>query len=183
MNPNPTPNTNRGHVLVADDEPFIRDLVARVVRNAGFTVTVADNGLEAVERAQFETPDVVVIDVNMPRCDGPTAMAALNELPRRPEIVVISGNLEGENADAYLHASAYLAKPFDLDEIQAVVEAAAKRAQARRADAGHAPIKRRTPLRTRVAAAGFVVAGMLWGAEGVARVAEYLVPGSVTVSK
>ncbi len=63
-------------VLAVDDEPDVLGLVETKLQKAGFEVTTATNGLEAVERAVTEKPDVIIMDVMMPKLDGLSACTA-----------------------------------------------------------------------------------------------------------
>ena len=64
-------------ILIAEDEPDIRDLIALTLRFGGFEVITAINGVEAVEKAKSEVPDLILLDVRMPRMTGYEACAAI----------------------------------------------------------------------------------------------------------
>jgi CheY-like chemotaxis protein len=108
-------------VLIADDEPEIRDLLEWDLPRRGFTVWAAADGEQAVElyRRYRERIAVVLLDVDMPRLDGPGALAALREL--NPEVLCcfMSGDL-GRYTEAWLRAQGaqeVLAKPFRLRDM------------------------------------------------------------------
>lgn len=178
----PTPTTTRtpGRVLIADDEEFIRKLLRRTLTSTGAAISTAADGLEAIRAAECDQPDVVVIDMGMPRCNGLAAIEAMVRMDPAPEIVVLSGetSTDQEAALARLGVRCVLSKPFKLDTVRAVVEAALKRSQQRREAAPRR--KRARPLRDRIAVGAFLVAGMLWGVEGVIRVGEWI--GAVALS-
>lgn len=113
---------NQNHVLVVDDEEPIRKLLDARLTREGFTVTLATNGSEAIERWQGHA--VVVTDLKMPGKDGFAVMTALQNRAQSqqgiaPRVVLITGHGEKEVAVRALKAGAadYLEKPFDLDEL------------------------------------------------------------------
>ncbi len=110
------------HVLVVDDHPQIRFLAAQFLLSAGYTVTEAENGLEAVQQAVCHRPDVIVLDGNMPILDGWTACQRIKALTSIPVVML---TVHAEPAD-YARATAcgadgYVTKPFDADVLLAAV--------------------------------------------------------------
>jgi CheY-like chemotaxis protein len=101
-------------VLVVDDDADVRTAIAEVLSVEGFSVTEAADGFEGLRRAREEHPDVILLDLLMPRMDGygfraeQRADAALADIP----VVVISGADESKAGE--LGAAAFLHKPFDL---------------------------------------------------------------------
>ncbi len=115
----------KGHILVVDDEELVRAGTCRVLKNMGYRVASAADGLEALERFQAAEPrfDLVLLDLGMPRMDG---LACLKELKRRaPEarVVVTTGYaMDGAAQQALAEgASACLQKPFGLPEMSEVI--------------------------------------------------------------
>jgi len=108
-------------VLVVDDNPLNRRTFARLLRHWGCEVILAEDGVEAVERVQELLPDVVLMDVMMPRLDGPSAAAAIRGLDGR----AASTPIFAVTADAYFaHAAATgglfdasMSKPIDWDAL------------------------------------------------------------------
>jgi len=103
------------HVLVVDDDADIRETLADVLEVAGFVVTLAANGREALERLRARPFDLVVLDLMMPVMTG---WEFREEQLRDPAIagvpvIVVSA----ARAPRPLAASAFLPKPFDLDAI------------------------------------------------------------------
>jgi CheY-like chemotaxis protein len=112
-------------VLVLDDEPALRDLLERVLADAGFRAWTAATGEEAVavyaaHRAQI---DVALLDVWLPGTNGPQVMAALRHLDPGVRCCFMSASLGGGEAEALLLAGArhVFAKPFDLAELARVL--------------------------------------------------------------
>ena len=107
------------NVLVVDDDPSIRDLLAEELRYRGYSVIVARNGSEALDRLDMMTPDVIVLDLMMPVMDGWTFVEHYrNQAGRRP-VPIIAVSAEGDLPPGYeaLGVTAFLRKPFDLNEL------------------------------------------------------------------
>ena len=112
-------------VLLADDEPALAGAVADTLRDAGFEVTMASDGEEALARARAQTFDAVICDLRMPRVDGPTFYRAIAELspPQARRVIFVTGDVTGTEAARFLDESGcpWLAKPFRLAELLRVV--------------------------------------------------------------
>jgi CheY-like chemotaxis protein len=106
-------------VLVVDDEPTIRELVADALRESGHKVETASNGLEALHKLQLSVPRVIVLDLMMPVMDatGFVATLRLNPRYRRARILVMTAAYGAVNTAVELGADALLTKPFRLEEL------------------------------------------------------------------
>ena len=108
-------------VLVVDDHPDERQLLALCLRQHGAQVQLGVNGLEAVEMATQWQPDAVLMDVNLPGLDGVSACQRLREdvRSRRIPILLISGACQPPERVRGLMAGAvdYVSKPYDLNEV------------------------------------------------------------------
>lgn len=108
-------------ILIAEDERDIRDLVAFTLRFAGYEVTTASNGEEAVQLASKENPDLILMDVRMPRLTGYDACRILKADPVMKDIPVVFLSAKGQESEiqAGLDAGAeeYLLKPFAPDQL------------------------------------------------------------------
>ena len=115
-------------VLVVDDEQRILNFLSSKLRASGYEVLTASNGIEALEQLQAQEPNLVVLDVMMPKMDG---FETLKELRSFSSVPVIILSAKGSNADKVkgldLGADDYLAKPFSPDELIARVEAVRRR--------------------------------------------------------
>ena len=115
-------------VLVADDEQRILNFLSSKLRVSGYEVLTASNGVEALEQVQAQEPDLIVLDVLMPRMDG---FETLKELRSFSSVPVIILSARGTNVDKVkglsLGADDYLAKPFSPDELIARIEAVRRR--------------------------------------------------------
>ncbi|MGB9896362.1 response regulator transcription factor [Thermanaerothrix sp.] len=109
------------HILVAEDERDIRELIAFTLRFAGYEVTTVSNGEEAVQVAAQLHPSLILMDVRMPRMDGYQACQALKADPVLKDIPVVFLSAKGQESEiqAGLAAGAtdYLLKPFAPDEL------------------------------------------------------------------
>jgi DNA-binding response OmpR family regulator len=118
-------------ILVAEDEPQIGEMVAFKLTNAGHEVVRVADGEAALAAAARERPDVIILDVMMPRLDGFTVLARLKASPDLHAIPVIMLTARGRERDiqAGLQGGAadYVVKPFTLRELQARVDVALRR--------------------------------------------------------
>lgn len=112
----------RPRVVIADDDPDIRRLVEMTVTNAGCDVTVASDGEEALERVRDSIPDLVILDVLMPRMDGWEVARALKSDPATREVPVMFLTSRGQEHDVLegfdSGAIDYMVKPFSPRELQ-----------------------------------------------------------------
>ena len=112
-------------ILVAEDEPDIRDLIGFTLRFAGHDVTTVPNGAEAVDAALASPPDLILMDVRMPRMTGYEACQAMKADPQTANIPVVFLSAKGQEAEIRTGldagASAYLLKPFAPMELSARV--------------------------------------------------------------
>jgi OmpR family response regulator RpaB len=104
---------------VIDDDPQVRGLLQLTLEQAGYGVTTACDGQDAIERLSFSRPSLVLLDLMMPRLDGFGFTAELERRGLRPAVpilVVSATDRAGEKA-AQLRAEGYVAKPFDLTHL------------------------------------------------------------------
>ena len=130
-------------ILIVEDERDIRDLVAFSLQFGGFQVVQASNGAEAVVRAQAELPDLILMDVRMPRMTGYEACKMLKTLPAVRDIPVVFLSAKGQESEIQtgLEAGAeeYILKPFAPDELAKQVQVVLERVAARRTAVRRAP--------------------------------------------
>ncbi|GAB4500383.1 MAG: hypothetical protein OHK003_20410 [Anaerolineales bacterium] len=114
-------------ILIAEDEPDIRELVAFTLRFAGHEVTATSNGEEAYHKAQELIPDLIMMDVRMPKMTGYDACRAMKQLPSLKDIPVVFLSAKGQDSEIQtgLEAGAeeYLLKPFAPDQLVERVKA------------------------------------------------------------
>jgi CheY-like chemotaxis protein len=108
-------------ILIAEDERDIRDLIAFTLRFAGHEVVAVGNGAEAVEAAPLEQPDLILMDVRMPRMTGYEACQLIKADPRVQHIPVVFLSAKGQESEIQTGLAAgaaeYLLKPFGPMEL------------------------------------------------------------------
>ena len=113
----------RFKILVIDDEPILRDSLEIALKTSGYEVTTARSGEEGLEIFQRENPDLVLLDHWLPGINGDEVLRQIKE--RDPEIPVIimtaQGSIELAVNSMKIGAFDFLVKPFDLDQIEALV--------------------------------------------------------------
>jgi CheY-like chemotaxis protein len=114
-------------ILIAEDERDIRDLITFTLQFAGYDVLAASNGEEALQLAREETPDLILMDVRMPRMTGYEACAAMKADPKLKDVPVIFLSAKGQDSEIQsgLQAGAveYLLKPFAPDQLTQRIQA------------------------------------------------------------
>jgi DNA-binding response OmpR family regulator len=121
----------RGSVLVVDDEPTIAEVVARYLERAGYRTRVAADGVQALELAASQRPDLVVLDLMLPGIDGLEVMRRLRQPADGERVGLILLTAKGEESDRVvglrLGADDYVVKPFSPAELVARVDAVLRR--------------------------------------------------------
>lgn len=123
------PSTPEARLLVVDDEPNIRDLLAASLRFAGFEVTTAANGNEALRSVAEHQPDLIVLDIMMPDMDGFTVLRRLRSQGYETPVLFLTAKDEMEDKIRGLTAGGddYVTKPFSLEEVVARIRAVLRR--------------------------------------------------------
>ena len=121
-------------VLVVDDEEGMRNYLAVVLRKAGFEVVEASDGVDACEKLSGTVFDVVLEDIKMPRLDGLGLLKRIRERHPNTAVVVMTAFSTWESAVEAMRLGAfnYIRKPFDNDEIRAIIKRAAASADSLR---------------------------------------------------
>ena len=121
----------RSTILLADDDPTIADSLAPFLERAGFHVMVVSDGMAALDKAQKHHPDLIILDVLMPRMDGRETLRRLRKSNIwTPTILLTQVGEASERALALEEgADDYLNKPFDPHELLARVRAVLRRAR------------------------------------------------------
>ena len=114
-------------ILIAEDEPDIRELVAFTLRFAGHEVTTTMNGEEAFHKAGELIPDLILMDVRMPKMTGYDACRAMKADAKLKDIPVVFLSAKGQDAEIQVGLEAgaeeYLLKPFAPDQLVERVKA------------------------------------------------------------
>lgn len=120
-------------ILVADDDPKVRELLRIFLEKVGYRVILAGNGTEAISMAQENVPDVILVDVMMPQMDGFEVCRQLRNDTRIghvPILMLTSRSALGDKLSGFESgADDYVTKPFDLDELLARIRALLRRAR------------------------------------------------------
>jgi two-component system KDP operon response regulator KdpE len=116
-------------ILVVDDEPQLRRVMRATLTDLGYIVIDAKSGEEALEKLHHDTPDIILLDLNMPGIGGLETCRAVRAGSDIPIIVLSVRNTERDKVDA-LDAGAddYITKPFGIQELLARIRAALRRA-------------------------------------------------------
>lgn len=108
-------------VVVADDDPDIVDILTFNLEAAGYEVQSAADGEQALALVTSSRPDLVVLDIMMPKMDGLEVLAALKAEPQTKEIPVVMLTARASDTDLWegwdAGADYYITKPFDLEEL------------------------------------------------------------------
>ena len=116
-------------ILLVEDDPSIREVTAIGLRNAGFAVTTAVDGIDGLERFRGEPFELVLLDVMLPRLDG---LEACRQIRRTSTIPVVMLTARADTTDVVVGLEAgaddYVRKPFEVPELVARVRAALRRA-------------------------------------------------------
>ncbi len=105
-------------ILLVEDDKNQRLLYEQELRHEGYEVVTASNGKEALEEVQEKLPDIVIMDINMPKMDGIEAMGRI--LGKNKEIPVIINTAYSNYKDSFMSwaADAYIVKTSDLSELK-----------------------------------------------------------------
>ena len=116
-------------ILIAEDQETLRASISRNLRARGFQVIEAANGMEALSLWDAEQPQLLILDVMMPRMDGLEVCRRVRERSTVPIIVLTAMDAESDKVAAFdLGADDYLCKPFSVEELLARVRAVLRRA-------------------------------------------------------
>ena len=136
----PPPGGER--LLVVDDDPDVRDSLERALRHAGYAVTTAVHGADALDSVARSPVDLIVLDVLMPMVDGFDACRRLRERGDVTPVLVLTARdaIDDRVTGLEVGADDYLVKPFALRELMARVRALLRRSQARHDVLGYADL-------------------------------------------
>jgi two-component system KDP operon response regulator KdpE len=115
-------------ILVVDDEERIVNFLNNKLKASGYEVLTASNGREGLEQAQAQEPDLIVLDLIMPKMDGLEMLKELRTFSAVPVIILTAKGADADRIKGFqLGADDYLPKPFNPDELVARVEAIRRR--------------------------------------------------------
>lgn len=110
------------HILIVDDSKTVRNLVAFIMKKEGFKVTVAEDGLDGLEKLYAAgRVDLIISDINMPRMDGYTFIKTVREQEAHRDIPIVVLSTEGQEKDIQaglnLGANMYMVKPAQPEKM------------------------------------------------------------------
>lgn len=113
-------------VLVVDDSPTQREIITDLLKRSGLGVMIANDGMEALQQVQITCPDLVVLDIVMPKMNGYEVCRRLKTDPKTQSLPVVMCSSKGEEFDRYWGtkqgADAYIVKPFQPKELLVTVK-------------------------------------------------------------
>ena len=144
------PPPDGGRLLVVDDDPDVRDSLERALRHAGYAVTTAVHGADALDSVARSPVDLIVLDVLMPMVDGFDACRRLRARGDATPVLVLTARdaIDDRVTGLEVGADDYLVKPFALRELMARVRALLRRSQARHDVLGYADLTLDVTTRT-----------------------------------
>ena len=116
-------------VLIADDEKHIREILKMYCEKEGFDVIEAADGAEAILKVQSEKPDILILDIMMPKLDGLSVLRKMRNKNENTPVLLLTAKDSVEDRVAGLDAGAndYLSKPFHLAELEARIRSLTRR--------------------------------------------------------
>ena len=125
-------------ILVVDDEELLVKGIRFNLQNEGYEFISGSNGVQAVELARTQAPDLIVLDVMMPELDGLSACAKIREFSQVPIILLTAKAEDMDKLMGFEHgADDYLTKPFNILELKARIRALLRRAGAQEKASGN----------------------------------------------
>jgi DNA-binding response OmpR family regulator len=116
--------------LIVDDDLALSDVVSFTMRRAGFDVITAHDGRSALERWEAEDPDIIILDLNLPKLDGLSVCRSIRDQGDTPIIILsVRGDEEDVVKGLELGADDYIVKPFSPRQLVARAEAVLRRAK------------------------------------------------------
>ena len=108
------------HILVVDDESDVRDLLSKFLTRRGYEVRTAGDGAAAIEAIREGHPDIVLLDIRLPKIDGLSVLQRLRDESVNVAIITMSGNADEDTARKSLELGAadFITKPFNLPYLE-----------------------------------------------------------------
>jgi DNA-binding response OmpR family regulator len=108
------------HILVVDDESDVRELLSKFLTRRGYEVNTASDGLAAIEAIHDNRPDIVLLDIRLPKIDGLSVLQRLRDESENVAIITMSGIADEDTARRSLELGAadFITKPFNLPYLE-----------------------------------------------------------------
>jgi len=126
-------NATQGHILLVDDDLGITENLSHILEKAGFDIAVATDGEMAIEFVKIIRPDLVLLDIELPKLDGRLVLRRMRSGGDRTPVIIITGRFTGtadEVAELELGADDYIRKPFTSEVVSARIHAVLRRTRA-----------------------------------------------------
>jgi len=122
----PSDDTSPPRILVVDDEPSVIDVFQEFLSGQGYAISIAASGEEAVRMIPALRPDIILTDINLPGLSGLEVMRHAKQADPEVAVIVVTGYASASTAIDALRQGAfnYVTKPFDLDEVNQIIERA-----------------------------------------------------------
>lgn len=118
------------HVLIIDDDQALLGLLKQALTQAGYAVLIANNGIDGLQQVYAQQPDLVVLDILMPRMDGWETCTRIREMSPVPIIILTARDDEADKVKGFqCGADDYVIKPFSFAELTARIDAVLRRSQ------------------------------------------------------
>ena len=110
-------------ILIVDDDPDICHFFQKILTEMGYEVSTASGARESLTRITRDPPDVLFLDIKMPKMDGLECLRRVRKIKRKLPIVMITGygDLKSAQEAMRLGADEYISKPFNLEEIKRLI--------------------------------------------------------------
>ena len=111
--------SNAKTILVIDDDIDLQQLVKIAIKTKGYTIETANNGLEALVKLETVTPDLIILDMNMPKMGGLEFYQRICDQTSRPKypVLVLTARANMESLFKDFNVEGFMAKPFEIDEL------------------------------------------------------------------
>jgi DNA-binding response OmpR family regulator len=108
------------HILVVDDESDVRELLSKFLTRRGYEVNTASDGMAAIEAIRDSRPDIVLLDIRLPKIDGLSVLQRLRDESENVAIITMSGVADEDTARRSLELGAadFITKPFNLPYLE-----------------------------------------------------------------
>ncbi len=113
-------------VLLVEDSPAQQQMISTILKNNGWQVTIAEDGIKALEKIEQSSPDLIVLDIVMPKMNGYEVCRRIKTNPNTQNVPIVMCSSKGEEFDRYWGikqgADAYIAKPFEDVELIGTIQ-------------------------------------------------------------
>jgi DNA-binding NtrC family response regulator len=111
-------------ILIIDDDESVRETVSKALEKAGFVVDTAENGREAIEKAQANFYNLALIDIRLPDMEGTKLLTAMRDTTPKMAKIILTGYAALENAIEAVNkgADSYIRKPVDIEELLRIIK-------------------------------------------------------------